>query len=63
MPKLISCANCGEKAIPKSELTRDGKIHYDCEGGHSFHRTLAGDPVQFSECGCSNFDTTRANQA
>lgn len=56
MSNAISCEKCGRKVTSKHEvITRsDGSkwLHYDCEAGHAFHRTPAGDPVQFVECDC-----------
>ncbi len=52
----IGCERCGKKSVPKGDLIGkpDGSrwIHYDCEAGHSFHRTPAGDPVRFALCDC-----------
>ena len=53
MNNTISCPKCGQKAMPDKKVrTRpDGSkwIHYDCESGHLFHRTLTGDPVRFAD--------------
>jgi lysyl-tRNA synthetase class I len=54
----VWCEVCGKKAIPRSKIVTnpsDGSkwIHYDCEGGHTFHRTIAGNPVKVCACDCA----------
>ena len=60
-PASISCVICEQRGLDRKAQAKNlvlhhpdasTWIHYECEGGHTFHRALAGRPPGTLDCNC-----------